>query len=402
MRLMAKQMRSSGVRASGSTVITSASRVRPSSRPWRTTRVSRSRSVKIPTSRPAGSTITTPARWLSTIRVTASATEASGGRRIGSLGASSPTLSLSRASSSLRNSASRDSEYSSWNSLIAATSGVQHARRAVTVVSMARSHSKQVLPKGRGLPQNRCYRRHRKGAPVTEHTRREYAAVMRPRYQQADKRERGRLLDEYCRTTGCHRKAAIRRLRGAPSPPGRAPGRPARYAARELGPTLERAWLASDQLSGKLLRPILPALLTALATHHGVGMTPAVRAALTAASAATLDRLLRPRRLGGPGAAVRPAPPATPLLPARPQAAQQAPGRQQGPQAVRCRSDPVSTGARRGRARRRAAAEARAAVPRVGPDRPRSDHPADAGRPLEARRYSPHPSSGGSSWVTEF
>src|SRR6266851_5382016 len=145
-------------------------------------------------------------------------------------------------------------------------------------------------------PQNRCYRRHRKGAPVTEHTRREYAAVMRPRYQQADKRERGRLLDEYCRTTGCHRKAAIRRLRGAPSPPGRAPGRPARYAARELGPTLERAWLASDQLSGKLLRPILPALLTALATHHGVGMTPAVRAALTAASAATLDRLLRPLR----------------------------------------------------------------------------------------------------------
>ena len=131
---------------------------------------------------------------------------------------------------------------------------------------------------------------------MTEHTRREYAAVMRPRYQQADKRERGRLLDEYCRTTGCHRKAAIRRLRGAPSPPGRAPGRPARYAARELGPTLERAWLASDQLSGKLLRPILPALLTALATHHGVGMTPAVRAALTAASAATLDRLLRPLR----------------------------------------------------------------------------------------------------------
>jgi hypothetical protein len=131
---------------------------------------------------------------------------------------------------------------------------------------------------------------------VTEHARREYAAVMRPRYEQADKRERGRLLDEYCRTTGCHRKAAIRRLRGAPGPPGRAPGRPARYTARELGPTLERAWLASDQLSGKLLRPILPALLTALTTHHGVGMTPAVRAALTAASAATLDRLLRPLR----------------------------------------------------------------------------------------------------------
>lgn len=119
---------------------------------------------------------------------------------------------------------------------------------------------------------------------------------MRARYQQADKRARGRLLDEYCCTTGCHRKAAIRRLRAAPGTPGRRPGRPCRYVSRDLAPLLERAWLASDQLSGKLLRPILPALLSALATHHGLRLPPAARAALTTASAATLDRLLRPLR----------------------------------------------------------------------------------------------------------
>ena len=131
---------------------------------------------------------------------------------------------------------------------------------------------------------------------MTERARREYAEVLRPRYQQADKRERGKILDEYCRTTGCHRKAAIRRLRAARRRSTRPPGRPPRYASRELGPILERAWLASDQLSGKLLVPILPVLLTALQTHHGVLIAPAVRAALTAASAATLDRLLRPLR----------------------------------------------------------------------------------------------------------
>lgn len=131
---------------------------------------------------------------------------------------------------------------------------------------------------------------------MTEPARREYAAVMRARYQQADKRERGRLLDEYCRITGCHRKAAIRRLRHAPGPPRRGPGRPPQYAAAELAPILERAWLASDQLSGKLLRPILPALLTALVTPPGRPVAPPVRAALTRASAATLDRLLRPLR----------------------------------------------------------------------------------------------------------
>jgi hypothetical protein len=130
---------------------------------------------------------------------------------------------------------------------------------------------------------------------VTEQARREYADVLRPRYLQADKRERGRILDEYCRTTGCHRKAAIRRLRAAPRPGARTTGRPTRYT-RELLPLLERAWIASDQLSGKLLRPILPVLLTALETHHAVAIPAAVRTALTAASAATLDRLLRPLR----------------------------------------------------------------------------------------------------------
>src|SRR5262250_2475050 len=161
--------------------------------------------------------------------------------------------------------------------------------------STLRSPSKEVLPKAKGLPQNRCYHRHRKGGPVTERGRREYAEVMRQRYQRATKQQRSALLDEYCRVTRCHRKAAIRRLGAAPVGRGRAPGRPARYG-RDLLPVLERVWVASDQFSGKLLRPILHALVTALERHHGVVLVPAVRAALLAASPATLDRLLRPLR----------------------------------------------------------------------------------------------------------
>jgi hypothetical protein len=148
---------------------------------------------------------------------------------------------------------------------------------------------------------------------VTERARREYAAVMRTRYQKADRQERGRLLDEYCRTTGCHRKAAIRRLRQAPGPPRRAPGRPVQYVAAELAAVLEAAWLASDPLSGKLLRPILPVLLTALATRHGWPIQPLVHAALTRASAATLDRLLRPLRRRRPRQPRRLASTLTPL-----------------------------------------------------------------------------------------
>src|SRR5258705_11641745 len=98
-------------------------------------------------------------------------------------------------------------------------------------------------------------------------------AARRTAGSRAGRRGTGRLLDEYCRTTGGHRKAAIRRLRRPPGPGRRAPARPAQYAAHELTTILERAWLATDQLSGKLLRPMLPPCPPALPTHHGPVLT---------------------------------------------------------------------------------------------------------------------------------
>ncbi|MGH7333108.1 MAG: hypothetical protein ACREKS_10275 [Candidatus Rokuibacteriota bacterium] len=130
---------------------------------------------------------------------------------------------------------------------------------------------------------------------MTERARREYAEALRPRYAQADKRGRGHVLDEYCQTTGMHRKAAIRCLRRTGRTARRAPGRPRRYAP-ELAPTLERVWLASDRLCGKLLAPVLPTYLQALERHHGLVVPTAVRRALVSASPATLERLLQPLR----------------------------------------------------------------------------------------------------------
>ena len=136
---------------------------------------------------------------------------------------------------------------------------------------------------------------------MTERARREYAAVMRARYCVASRQERSALLDEYCRVTGGHRKAAIRRLGASPRAPARRAGRPPRYT-RALVPVLELVWRASDYLSGKLLHPVLPVLLTALQAHHGLVVPPALEATLRAASPATLDRLLRPLRHRRPAA----------------------------------------------------------------------------------------------------
>jgi integrase-like protein len=130
---------------------------------------------------------------------------------------------------------------------------------------------------------------------VTERTRREYAETLRARYRLATKGERSQILDEYCRNPRCHRKAAIRALRGARARSGRPAGRPTRYG-HELLPVLERIWDGSDHLCGKLLQPVLPLLLLSLEQRHGLSVSPPVRAALLAASPATLDRLLRPLR----------------------------------------------------------------------------------------------------------
>ena len=123
----------------------------------------------------------------------------------------------------------------------------------------------------------------------------EYAASLRPRYRLASRRDKSRLLDEFCRITTRHRKVAIALLRHRPKRARRRAGRPSRYP-RTLRPTLEQVWELSDHLCSKRLAPFLPALLGALERHDEVQLSPAQRTALLQISPATIDRLLRPVR----------------------------------------------------------------------------------------------------------
>ena len=80
----------------------------------------------------------------------------------------------------------------------------------------------------------------------------EYAAELRPRYRGGKKGVKKRILDEFCQTTGMHRKAAIRLL-GRPTRPVRArQGRPRRYGP-EVAEALVRLWEVGDQMCGRLL-----------------------------------------------------------------------------------------------------------------------------------------------------
>lgn len=130
---------------------------------------------------------------------------------------------------------------------------------------------------------------------MTRRSQQEYTEAVRARYAEADRAAKGRILDEYCRTAGCHRKAAIRALRRPPPRRRHGPGR-RRHYDRAVVPALERRWEIRDRLCGKLLRAALPTLLLALERHGSLRLPAAHRRQRLAMSPATIDRLLRPGR----------------------------------------------------------------------------------------------------------
>lgn len=123
----------------------------------------------------------------------------------------------------------------------------------------------------------------------------EYAVAIRGRYGAAGRVEKGRILDEFCATTGMHRKAAIRLLNRKPGPAVSKRGRPRRYG-KEMGAALVTLWQVSDRMCGKLLAAVMADLVEALERHGEMRLTPEVRAQLLAVSPATIDRLLSRHR----------------------------------------------------------------------------------------------------------
>ena len=124
-------------------------------------------------------------------------------------------------------------------------------------------------------------------------TRDELVEAAARRYAEADRHERGRILDELTSLTGLHRKHAGRLLRGGGAGK-RHDTRPERRiyddAVRE---SLVVIWEASDRVCGKRLRPLMPMLVEAMERHGHLQLAGEVRSGLLSMSAATIDRALR-------------------------------------------------------------------------------------------------------------
>lgn len=133
------------------------------------------------------------------------------------------------------------------------------------------------------------------GVKVTPNAIKELANAVRSRYEAATKDQKKVILDEFCATTGYHRKSAIRLLHRQARPSGsKAKGRPPVYRGGELMSLLLLLWEASGYVCGKYLAAVLPALLERLEQCEALLLSQEVRHKLCTMSGATAERLLKP------------------------------------------------------------------------------------------------------------
>lgn len=124
----------------------------------------------------------------------------------------------------------------------------------------------------------------------------EYVRRLSERYRASSKKAKTVILDEFCKTTGYSRKAAIRLMRrGGDVVRGR-PGPRVKYDDR-LNVHIKTIWVAMERINGKRMKAALPYWLP---YYRALGFTPELKRLLMEMSAATLERSLkRIRKLSG-------------------------------------------------------------------------------------------------------
>ena len=109
---------------------------------------------------------------------------------------------------------------------------------------------------------------------MSQTSKRELVAAIRPRYTLGSRTEKQVVLDELVATTGYHRKYAIQVLN---HPPKRRPGQRRGGQAKYIGPVraaLEQVWRAANCICGKRLVPGLPTFVEALERHGELKLDP--------------------------------------------------------------------------------------------------------------------------------
>ena len=127
---------------------------------------------------------------------------------------------------------------------------------------------------------------------MTIDERYKYFRVMKKRYKQANKQEKGNILNEMEAFTGQHRKGLIRRMNGSLTRQPRAKQRGSTY-----GPSLDAALQAIAEtlnyICAERLKPYLVRTAQDLCRHGELDVTPGLLAQLERISVSTIQRRLQ-------------------------------------------------------------------------------------------------------------
>jgi hypothetical protein len=135
---------------------------------------------------------------------------------------------------------------------------------------------------------------------MSQRSKREMIAAIRPRYLKATKAGKAQILNELIATTGYHRKSAVRLLTHDPKPKGlKKPGRRKVYQG-EVVQALEQIWEICGRICSKRLQPFLLEMVTVLSRCHELCLPAETQALLLAMSPATIDRCLKKARFTSP------------------------------------------------------------------------------------------------------
>jgi hypothetical protein len=133
---------------------------------------------------------------------------------------------------------------------------------------------------------------------MSPRSKKEYVETIFLRYKQATREQKILILNEFCATSGYHRKHAIRLLRKykrfqKPKPKKR--GRAPFYAQPAILKVLKKIWLGANLPCSKRLKAIIPLWLPGYVQSFE-NLSPNLSQALLNISPATIDRLLLPAR----------------------------------------------------------------------------------------------------------
>lgn len=125
---------------------------------------------------------------------------------------------------------------------------------------------------------------------MSQGSKRELLATIRPRYRKASKKEKQRILDEFVAVTSYHRKYAIRVMNSEEHKKHLKKPGPRRIYQGEVVTALDYIWEICGQICSRRLQPFLPEIVKVLERNHEIHLAPETKKLLLQMSRSSIDR----------------------------------------------------------------------------------------------------------------